>query len=93
MKTAVSTIYLLRALEINEKKYSQIGPLDVLFSFIVCSVFSAILFSKKDHRQPLQTILHRKRLFISILAHYSARSDTPLQKLLQFLSLKEVPTV
>ena len=39
---------------------------------------------KKDHPQPLQTILHRIGPFVFILAHSSARTHTPLQKLLRF---------
>ena len=38
---------------------------------------------KKDHLQPLQTILRRKGPFVSFLAHSSARNHTRLQKLLQ----------
>ena len=39
---------------------------------------------KKDHPQPLQTILHRIGPFVFILARSSARTHTPLQKLLRF---------
>jgi hypothetical protein len=39
---------------------------------------------KKDHLQPLQTILHRIGPFVFILARSSARTHTPLQKLLRF---------
>ena len=39
---------------------------------------------RKDHLQTLQTILHRIGPFVSILARSSARTHTPLQKLLRF---------
>jgi len=39
---------------------------------------------KKDHLQPLQTILHRIGSFVSILARSSARTHTPLQKYTRF---------
>ena len=39
---------------------------------------------KKDHPQPLQTILRRIGPFVFILARSSARTHTPLQKLLRF---------
>jgi len=39
---------------------------------------------KKDHLQPLQTILHRIGPFVSFLARYSARTHTPLRKVIQF---------
>ena len=39
---------------------------------------------KKDHPQPLQTILHRIGPFVFILAHSSARTHTPLRKVIQF---------
>ena len=39
---------------------------------------------KKDHPQPLQTILRRIGPFVSILARSSARTHTPLQKCTRF---------
>ena len=44
----------------------------------------SIIRQKKDHLQTLQTILHRIGPFVSILARSSARTHTPLQKLLRF---------
>ena len=52
------------------------------------SFFNKINFSisrqKKDHLQTLQTILHRIGPFISLLAHSSAHTNTPLQKFIRF---------
>jgi len=39
----------------------------------------SIIRQKKDHLQPLQTILHRIGPFVSILARSSARTHTPSQ--------------
>ena len=39
---------------------------------------------KKDHLQPLQTILRRIGPFVFILARSSARTHTPLQKCTRF---------
>ena len=39
---------------------------------------------KKDHLKTLQTILHRIGPFVFILARSSARTHTPLRKVIQF---------
>mmetsp|Transcript_3516 Transcript_3516/g.11890 ORF Transcript_3516/g.11890 Transcript_3516/m.11890 type:complete len:203 (+) Transcript_3516:2423-3031(+) len=58
------------------------------FSFFEKCIFLVTklrhIVQKKDHLQPLQTILHRIGPFVSILVRSSARTHTPLKKLLWF---------